>query len=135
MKKLILVSITLSFFLLATLAVFSLSRGQSQEDTNLQPVSMPVQPSTINYTHPSGIFAFEYPKNWEFVPKREDMGLRPKEYGGYSKNEIVTILLFKNKGSNILSAAKEYDGGFDEEWLVLIYMERVGINMIIKAIN
>lgn len=73
--------------------------------------------SIVEYTHPSGKFSYNYPKTWEFVPKREDMGLRPKEYTGYSKNEIVTVLYFKDKGSDLKSWAKTFDGGYDEDWI------------------
>ncbi len=69
------------------------------------------------YTHPSGKFSYNYPDIWEFVPKREDMGLRPKAYGGFSKNEIVTILYFPDKGSDLKKQAMEYDGAASEEWI------------------
>jgi len=71
----------------------------------------------IEYTHPSSKFSYSYPSTWEFVPKREDMGLRPKEYSGYSKNEIITIIYFESKGSDLKAWAKTYDDGFDEDWI------------------
>ena len=45
------------------------------------------------------------------------MGLRPKEYSGYSKNEIITIIYFESKGSDLKAWAKTYDDGFDEDWI------------------
>ncbi|MEP7103793.1 MAG: hypothetical protein ABI721_03730 [Candidatus Dojkabacteria bacterium] len=73
-------------------------------------ISYPIS-NTINYTHPSGRFSYKYPDSWEFVPKREDMGLRPKVYGGFSKNEIVTVLYFEGKGADLKAWASVYDGG------------------------
>lgn len=89
----------------------------TQENVVSQPSENLTSISFISYTHPSNKFTYSYPSTWEFVPKREDMGLRPKAYGGFSKNEIVTIIYFEGKGVDLESWVKTYDGGFDEDWV------------------
>jgi hypothetical protein len=84
---------------------------------------------TINYTHPSGKFGYKYPNNWELLPERQEMGLRPKDYHCVDAcyNEIVTIIYFEGKGVNLRSQAMEYDGGLESEWVDVVISNKTGI--------
>lgn len=69
----------------------------------------------IEYTHSSGVYGFSYPSDWEFLPERAEMGLRPLEYkcSWECFNEVVTVLYFKGKGSNYREFANEFSGVYD----------------------
>jgi len=82
-------------------------------------ISQPTSRNLISYTHPSGTYSFNYADTWEFLPERADIGLRPKEYDGYDYNEVITVLLFPDKGGYPLSFNRIYDGGFDDSWEML----------------
>ena len=101
----------------------------AQSNTVISYPSYPVvsNQKTIEYTHQSGKFGYSYPDTWEFVPNREDMGLRPKAYAGFYKNEIVTILYFEDKGVNLRSQAMGYDGGLESEWIDVVIGNKTGI--------
>jgi hypothetical protein len=94
---------------------------------NSLPVSYINNADLNSYVHPSNKFGYQYPSNWEFVPKREDMGLRPIEYTGFSKNEIVTIMYFEGKGENLRDLAITYDGGYNKDWVDVNFDNKSGI--------
>jgi len=90
-------------------------------------ISQPTSRNLISYTHPSGAYSFNYADTWEFLPERVDMGLRPKEYGGYDYNEVITVLLFPDKGEDIKAWANIYDGAVDSDWLDVKTIEESAI--------
>lgn len=107
-----------------------LSSNTGENDTTSYPISNPIDTSTpisyapidltklISYTHSSGKYGFDYPSEWEFLPERGEMGLRPKEFTCNEEcfNEIITVLYFEGKGVDLKDFAMIYDGGTSEEW-------------------
>jgi hypothetical protein len=96
----------------------SVDNNGSEDIPSYSIIDNPIQISypaveKIDYTNPTGKFGYQYPSTWEFVPKRMDMGLRPKLYNCDCKNEIVTVLSFDLNGRDFKSVASEYDGVID----------------------
>jgi len=83
--------------------------------------------SLLNYSDEERYYKYSYPSDWEFVPSREGMGLRPKDYSNADFNEIVTVLFFKDKGSNLRESAQIFDGGFDEDWIDIEIYNKTGL--------
>ncbi len=107
---------TITLLVLHSVSQIQTNKSASSENINKSNEVKEINPN-VEYTHPSGKFSYTYPASWEFVPKREDIGLRPLEYSGPLKNEIVTIIYFEEKGKDLKAWAKTFDGGYDEDWI------------------